>query len=120
MPGGRPTHYKPELVEKARKYITDYGKQDDQIPSVVGLCKWIGISRSCINRWGTEEDKPEFRDILDEINETQSQVLINKGLSGAFNSNITKLVLGKHGYHDKVDNQTSMNVSISSEDADTL
>ena len=31
----------------------------------------------------------------------QRLVLLNKGLTGEFNSNITKLVLGKHGFHDK-------------------
>lgn len=101
MPAGRPTDYKPELVEKAKSYIEKYQKQGDMIPSVVGLCKYIGISRSCINRWGTEEGKEEFKDILDNINETQQLVLINKGLSSEFNSNITKLVLGKHGFHEK-------------------
>jgi len=29
------------------------------------------------------------------------------GLSGEFNSNIAKLALGKHGYHDKQDNTLS-------------
>jgi hypothetical protein len=29
--------------------------------------------------------------------------LIAKGLSGDFNSAIAKLVLGKHGYHDRVE-----------------
>jgi len=28
---------------------------------------------------------------------------VNKGLNNTFNSAITKLVLGKHGFHDKMD-----------------
>jgi len=107
MPAGRPTNYTPELVAKAKLYVDDYGSQNDVIPSVVGLCKYIGISRSCINRWGTEEGKEEFRDILDNINEVQHSVLINKGLIGDFNPAIAKLVLGKHGYHEKQQTELS-------------
>jgi len=100
-PGGRPTVYTPRLVKKARKYVTDYESQGDVIPSVVGLCKYITRSRACIYRWASELDKAEFKDILEDINETQKQVLLNKGLSGEFNSNIAKLVLGKHGLHER-------------------
>lgn len=107
MPAGRPTDYTPELVEKARFYLEDYKSQDDVIPSVVGLSKYISISRACINRWGTEEDKTEFKDILEKINTEQHNVLINKGLSGEFNSAIAKLVLGKHGYHEKTQQEVS-------------
>jgi len=101
VPAGRPTNYTPELVEKAQLYITDYHSQGDVIPSEVGLCKYIGISRTCVQRWGTEENKKEFKCILEKINTEQHNVLINKGLAGDFNSAIAKLVLGKHGYHEK-------------------
>lgn len=103
MPAGRPTDYTPELIEKARSYLKEYEDEGDKIPSVVGLCKFLNRSRACVYRWAEEEGKEEFKDILENINELQSHVLINKGLSGEFNSNITKLVLGKHGYHDKQD-----------------
>jgi len=42
-----------------------------------------------------------FSHILDNINKKQEQVLLKNGLNNQFNSNITKLVLGKHGYHDR-------------------
>ena len=56
-----------------------------------------------MNDWKNDPEKPEFSRILDKIMAKQQQVLINKGLTNEFNSNITKLVLGKHGFHDKVD-----------------
>jgi len=68
---------------------------------VVGLVKYIERSKTCVYEWAKDEDKKEFKDILERINEIQRQVLINKGLSGEFNSNITKLVLGKHGFSEK-------------------
>ena len=43
---GRPTDYTPELVEKAKGYIEAYSEEGDMIPSVVGLSKYIGISRT--------------------------------------------------------------------------
>lgn len=120
MAAGRPTDYTPDLVEAASEYVSHYQDHGDMIPSIEGLCGAIGVARATVYRWRDEEGKEEFKDILARILETQAQVLINKGLSGEFNSNITKLVLGKHGYHDKVDQQSTMNVSISDADSKTL
>ena len=66
-----------------------------------GLARVIGISRQTIYSWSEEAGKKPFSDILEQIQEEQMRVLVNKGLSGEFNSNITKLVLGKHGLSDK-------------------
>ncbi len=104
---GRPTDYTPELVAKAKMYITDYHSQGDVIPSEVGLCKYIEQSITCVQRWGGEEGKEEFKGILKDINTEQHNVLINKGLTGDFNSAIAKLVLGKHGYHEKQQTEIS-------------
>ena len=64
-----------------------------------------------------EKKYPEFLYILEAIKLEQQKVLLNKGLSGDFNSAITKLVLGKHGYHEKqdVDLKGDMNIQIGSE-----
>ncbi len=98
MAGGRPTKYTDELLERAGQYLDEYEKAGDQIPSVAGLSLWLGLSRSTIYDWGDDEDKPEFSHILMEILSKQESLLLNKGLSGDFNAQITKLVLGKHGY----------------------
>jgi len=114
-PGGRPTKYNPELVEKAKAYITDYGMYEDVIPSIAGLSCALKVNRDTLYDW--ENKYPEFSDILREIKATQEKVLLNKGLSGDFNSQITKLVLGKHNYHDKqdVDVKGEMSVNIGTE-----
>ena len=116
----RPTKYKPELIEKAYLYLEKYEEYGDTIPSVAGLAVLLEVRRETLHVWAKEEGKEEFSNILATLLAKQERVLMNKGLSGEFNSNITKLVLGKHGYHDKVDNQTSMNVNISNADAETL
>src|SRR6056297_525585 len=95
----RPTKYNDEVLEKAREYIENHEQYDDLVPSVVGLAGAIDVSRSTLYKWGEESD--EFSDILDRINEDQERKLLSGGLGGDFNSNIVKLMLGKHGYSDK-------------------
>jgi hypothetical protein len=97
----RPTDYTPELLEKARNYLVDYEYDGSVIPSVAGLSEYLGISRTCIYDWAKQEDKKEFSDILGQILSKQERLLINKGLTGDFNSAIAKLALGKHGYSEK-------------------
>lgn len=98
---GRPTKYCKEIVEKASEYLKTFEELGDKIPSVEGLSLFIEITRSTIYEWAQQEDKEDFSDILEKINATQKQVLINKGLSGDFNSAIAKLVLGVHGLSEK-------------------
>lgn len=102
MPAGRPTDYSQEIVDMAREYIANYEKHGDAVPSVVGMCKAIGRAKSTIYDWAKDENK-EFSDILAEINELQELVTFNKALKNEYNATIAKLLLGKHGYHDKQD-----------------
>ena len=100
MPAGRPTEYTPELVEKAWKYADGGWKRaGDKVPSVAGLACVLGVRRETCHAWGKDDDK-EFSNILGVIAEKQERELLNKGLSGDFNSPITKMMLSKHGYAD--------------------
>jgi hypothetical protein len=103
MAGGRPTKYSDQMVEKAKDYLATYQKLGRMIPSNAGLAVFLGVSRDTLYDWAKDEEKAEFSDILNKIQAKQEEVLIDKGLDGDFNAAITKLVLGKHGYHDKVD-----------------
>jgi len=98
---GRPTKYSAELLEKAQHYLDNFEEYDEVIPSAVGLALVLNITRSTLYEWAKDDNKKEFSDILDNINKKQEQVLLKNGLNNTFNSNITKLVLGKHGYHDR-------------------
>jgi hypothetical protein len=95
----RPTKYNDKVVAQAKNYLNTWEEAGDMIPSVEGLALNLKLARQTLYNWGDEY--PEFLDILEEINIVQKKTLINKGLSGAFNSNITKLVLGKHGFSEK-------------------
>ena len=98
---GRPTKYSQEIVDKAQHYLDNYEEYDDIIPSIAGLSLVLGLCRETLRLWSKDEDKKEFLVILDRINQKQECVLLDHGLDGTFNSTITKLVLGKHGYHDR-------------------
>lgn len=111
---GRPTKYSDETVALTKSYLAQfYGKEyealranelaDEVIPSMEGLAKYLNVGRRTLYDWKDEEGKEDFSHILDELQGRQAQLLINQGLSGKFNAQITKLVLGKHGYSEKVD-----------------
>lgn len=101
MTAGRPTSYTEDMQIKAQSYIDT---KQPTIHSAVGLCRHLGVSRQTIYDWGDKH--PEFLDILSQVNELQEQELLDGGLSGGFNATIAKLVLGKHGYRDTVQQET--------------
>lgn len=93
----RPTDYTPELLERARQYISDI----DGLPQVAGMARFLGVSRDTLYEWAKIHD--EFSDIFENVKAAQEEMLIEKGLSGDFNSTITKLMLSKHGYRESQD-----------------
>lgn len=105
--GGRPTDYEGELtINKVREYLDSCidtekgnGKLDVKLPSIEGLAIYLDVSRECIYEW--EKVHEEFSYILDKVRQKQAEKLLNKGLSGEYNSTIAKLILTKHGYVDK-------------------
>lgn len=109
MAGGRPTKYSKEILEKAEEYlavckdvILDDGKLlKVNFPSMGGLALFLDVHRDTIYEWRSKH--PEFSYILDKILVEQERRLIENGLSGHYNSNIAKLVLGKHGYKEQSD-----------------
>ena len=66
------------------------------------MCKFINRSRSIVYEW-RDKKLGEFSDILAQCMDNQHLELTNRGLKGDHNSAITKLMLTKHGYADKVD-----------------
>ena len=119
---GRPTVFKEEMIQQARDYINGgYIEHEDMIPSILGIAKLLNVSKSSLYLWAEDKEHP-FSDILEECNAEQCRTLINKGLSSEFNSNITKLVLGKHGYAEKTDNKNTdtVNVNFDCKDSETI
>lgn len=113
MRTGRPTKYSNELLDNANDYLEDWDADGDAIPSHAALALRLGVTRKTIYIWAKEDGKEEFCDILERLMQLQEKELINKGLTGKFNSAITKLVLGKHNYSEKkeVTNKGALPVS---------
>lgn len=106
---GRPTKYNKEILEKALHYLDNYEEYGDAFPSDIGLIDALDIASSTLYEWAKHEDKKDFSEILDKINRKQQRVAWQKGLKNEYNASLVKLLLGKHGYSDKVesDHKTS-------------
>lgn len=100
--GGRPSKYTPEIIELAYMYLTNL-PEDEVIHSIEGLAEYLNVTRETIYNWMEDEDKQEFFDIVKKVLQKQAKTLANKGLKNEFNASITKLLLSKHGYSDKVE-----------------
>lgn len=121
-PGGRPTDYSEEVLEKARAILREW-EVTDMLPQIAGLALRLDVSRDTLYEWAKVH--PEFSDILSKVMTSQEWTLINKSLEGEYNSSITKLLLTKHGYRDSQDVTTDGKAlptpilnAISSDDSD--
>jgi hypothetical protein len=104
MTAGRPTKYTPEFIATAQAYIDGgWAEQGDVIPSIAGLSVHTGISRETLRAWSHEEGKEQFSAMLASLLARQENILLQNGLANNFSGVITKLVLSKHGYSDKVE-----------------
>lgn len=112
--GGRPTTYNQTVLKEAQAYLTEYNsKHNHPFPSHVGLAQVIKRGINTLYEWQRKTDDndnlvyPEFKDVMDQIKEIQEMELIHNGVRGIYQPTVTSLILGKHGYHKKVDNEHS-------------
>lgn len=100
-PVGRPSELVATL-EKAKDYLNGgYEVVGEVIPSIAGLACYSGKMRNTIYDYGKQD--VEFSNILSALLQLQESKLLNQGLLGNFNPSITKLILTKHGYSDRVE-----------------
>jgi len=103
MPTGRPTKYTKEIIELARAYVDGgYEEVGDLFPSHVGIALACNLAKSTTYEWANDPDKQEFSDIFAKCMILQEKALVNNALLGSYNSTIAKVMLTKHGYSDKV------------------
>ena len=93
----RPSLYNRQILDKSWKYVDD-AEQNDTLPTIVGFSLATGLARSTIYQWDKDAEKTEFSDILERLRNIQGVMLINKGLSGEYNTTICHMMLirGKH------------------------
>ena len=114
--------YSQEIYEKAKKYLDNYESHGHAFPSEVGLADVLDVSVSTVQNWGNDKRKSDFLGILEKIKAKQEIVAWRKGLTGEYNASLCKLLLGKHGYSDKVDQNNTgeqkLNVETSIKETD--
>lgn len=71
------------------------------LPTIEGLARFLRVNRDTLYTWAAKHT--DSSDILDDLRAEQADKLISNGLSGDYNSTITKLMLTKHGFSDKQD-----------------
>jgi hypothetical protein len=100
----RPTDYKEEYIKAADEYLSsqqDYFDEDlkkiqVQLPTIEGFAGYLDVNKTTLYEW--EKIHPEFSNALTKIRVEQQKRLLNKGLSGDYNSTIAKLILSSnHG-----------------------
>ena len=124
----RPTLLTEELIAKTKDYIESCNsgyavsykqtvnkdgelvdipevKYEVNLPTIEGLAYELGIHKDTIYTWrkGTSELELEFSDFIQDLLHKQAKQLVNNGLSGSYNPTIAKVLLTKHGYVDKVE-----------------
>jgi AraC-like DNA-binding protein len=98
-PVGRPSKYGPEIIEKARQYVDEFGENDKEtVPTIAGLARFLGVSRETVYAWSREEGNEAFSDIVKQVDINREILLVNGGLKGMYNPTITALMMGQLGY----------------------
>ena len=98
---GRPTKYSEDLQKKADRYVNgEHADAGDVVPTMAGLACHLHINRSTVHEWIKTNEI--FSDTLDRLMMTQERMLVSGGITGAYNSTISKLMLANHGYSEKI------------------
>lgn len=98
--GGRPRSYHPKYARRVLKYIK-YADDNNKLPSIAGLSLFLNCSRQTIYKWKGENE--DFAEAVEFLMAVQEQTLLDKGLTGEWNTSISRLVLGtNHNYNDKI------------------
>lgn len=105
---GRKTTYKKEYCNKVDEYLESTidkrtgASLEVNIPTLDEFALFIGVPRRTMYDWKAEFE--DFSHSLDKIVTEQKKRLINKGLSGEYNSTIAKLILSaNHGMKERSD-----------------
>lgn len=110
-PGGAPTKYSQEVVEKAYHYLMNYNEYGKNIPSIARLAQALDVTEVTLYEWAKHDDKKEFSNALAKIKQLQKIELMENGLASNYNSNITKLMMYNHGFSEKQDVNTTITVT---------
>lgn len=102
--------YNQEILNEAVCYLNNYDViYGDKVPTKAGLCRILEISPTTAYAWA--ETHQAFGLVMEQLGLERQRQLINNGLIGRFNSNITKLMLADEGYSDRTTVDHNINMS---------
>lgn len=108
---GRPTKVTPQLIKDAWDYVkltSEFSYQ--MLPTIEGLSLAIKVDRTTIYDWENKDVNKDFSNIIKQLRAAQAEKLIQLSLHGKYNPMISKLMLSKHGYVEKTEQDTTVNV----------
>lgn len=100
-PGGRPTLYRPEMIDEINEYLKEAVPQNMKIPTIEGVALRLGITRDTLYRWAKENR--EFSDTLEILRQKQKEALTETGIFGGKEINATIVALLLKVNHDMVE-----------------
>lgn len=108
---GRPSEYDESFIDNVDAYLAE--RQDSgttvQLPTLEGFAHYIGFNKTTLYEW--EKAHEAFSNALDRIRLEQRERLMNKGLSGAYNPTIAKLILSSnHGMAERTESKNTTTI----------
>jgi transposase-like protein len=105
MGAGRPSEYKPEIIDKLNEYLAFAVPENQEIPTVEGLALRLGISKKTLYNWSEEHE--EFLHALEELKMRQKESLTKIGIFGGKEINATIVSLLLKVNHDMIETTRS-------------
>ncbi len=99
--GGRPTLYKPQVIEEINEYLKEAIPQNMKIPTIEGIALRLGITRETVYEWAKVH--PEFSYTLGKLKMMQKEALIETGIFGGKEINQTIVALLLKVNHDMIE-----------------
>jgi hypothetical protein len=100
--------YSALFDENSYQFVKDAGRsgapserQPVRLPTIEGLALYIHASKTICLTW--ELQYPEFTQVLAELRMKQAKALIENGLAGLYDPEVTKVLLAKHGYRESIE-----------------
>lgn len=100
----RPTKLTDRTRTKASQYVAVRTEMREELPTIEGLALELSINRETLYEW--EKVDKSFSDIMSRLRQVQANKLIQNGLTNRYNSTIAKLILSKHDYVEKTEQDT--------------
>jgi hypothetical protein len=100
------THIEPDgtiKLVKGKPFVTFYDEKVFELPSIEGLAVYLDINPDTIQDWVKDEKKKDFSVLIKKLKAKQAKMLIEGGITGRYNPIISKTLLSKHGYSERIE-----------------